>query len=187
MLRLSAKQKRLAERHAVFAVKLARRYCRQRRIRSGVDDVLASAYLGLVDAASRWDELRGVKFETFATRRILGQIAEDHRRFNQKRKAGRADVRIDSLNELNAALDGEHELGEAVGKPDAAFAEIDHADESAWLMRDLSEYEKRMYRQYHRDGLTMKAIGKREGYCESRISQMLKSIAEKLEATCSLK
>lgn len=45
-----------------------------------IQDLISSAYLGLVMAAAKYDESRGVKFETFASMRIRGAMIDDLRR-----------------------------------------------------------------------------------------------------------
>ena len=41
-----------------------------------VDDLTQQGYLGLVEAIDRFDENRGVKFETFSSRRIYGAMQD---------------------------------------------------------------------------------------------------------------
>ena len=41
-----------------------------------VDDLAQQGYMGLVDAIDRFDETRGVKFETFSSRRIYGAMQD---------------------------------------------------------------------------------------------------------------
>ena len=41
-----------------------------------VDDLAQQGYMGLVDAIDRFDEDRGVKFETFSSRRIHGAMQD---------------------------------------------------------------------------------------------------------------
>ncbi|MFL5457906.1 MAG: sigma-70 family RNA polymerase sigma factor, partial [Myxococcales bacterium] len=48
-----------------------------------MDDLVAAGMLGLIDAADRYDESRGIPFEAYSRRRIQGAIldvlrAEDH-------------------------------------------------------------------------------------------------------------
>lgn len=44
-----------------------------------MDDLCSAATLGLIDAAERFNPDRGVKFETFATRRMVGSILDQLR------------------------------------------------------------------------------------------------------------
>jgi RNA polymerase sigma factor for flagellar operon FliA len=69
---------------------------------------------------------------------------------------------------------------------DAEPAEILHRREMfAVIARELTEVERRLVRAYYFEGMTLKAIGKREGISESRVCQihgrMLDRLAERLE------
>jgi RNA polymerase sigma factor (sigma-70 family) len=60
-----------------------------RRVQSGrsrpleLDDALQDSYLGLADAAKRYDPDRGVGFVVFAKKRVEGAIIDEERRFHQ--------------------------------------------------------------------------------------------------------
>jgi RNA polymerase sigma-B factor len=63
---------RLVERYLPLARKLARRYHRYRR--EPLDDLMQVASLGLVKAARRYEEGRGVSFAAYATAIIEGEL-----------------------------------------------------------------------------------------------------------------
>ena len=44
-----------------------------------VDDLIQAGMIGLLDAASRYDELRGAQFETYAAQRIRGAMLDELR------------------------------------------------------------------------------------------------------------
>src|SRR5438045_3372226 len=61
-----------------------------------IDDLVAAGMLGLIDAADRYDESRGVPFEAYSRRRIEGAIldvlrAEDHLTRRERRTGREAD------------------------------------------------------------------------------------------------
>jgi len=61
-----------------------------------IDDLVAAGMLGLIDAAERWDESRGIPFEAYSRRRIQGAIldalrAEDHLTRRERRSGREAD------------------------------------------------------------------------------------------------
>jgi RNA polymerase sigma factor for flagellar operon FliA len=61
-----------------------------------VDDLVAAGMLGLIDAADRFDESRGIPFEAYSRRRIQGAIldalrAEDHLTRRERRNGREAD------------------------------------------------------------------------------------------------
>jgi len=69
-----------------------------------IDDLVAAGMVGLIDAADRYDESRGIPFEAYSRRRIQGAIldalrAEDHltrRERRMGREADRAEERMRS-------------------------------------------------------------------------------------------
>lgn len=44
-----------------------------------IDDIIQAGMMGLLDAASRYDEIHGAQFETFATQRIRGAMLDELR------------------------------------------------------------------------------------------------------------
>src|SRR4051794_15281662 len=61
-----------------------------------LDDLVAAGMLGLIDAADRFDESRGIPFEAYSRRRIQGAIldalrAEDHLSRRERRSGREAD------------------------------------------------------------------------------------------------
>jgi RNA polymerase sigma factor for flagellar operon FliA len=44
-----------------------------------IDDIIQAGMMGLLDAASRYDELHGAQFETYATQRIRGAMLDELR------------------------------------------------------------------------------------------------------------
>lgn len=63
-----------------------------------LDELVASGYLGLVEAAERYDPRRGASFSTFAYYRIRGAI------FDGLRKAGSSQKSIGSTARISAAV-----------------------------------------------------------------------------------
>ena len=76
-----------------------------------VDDLISAGTLGLLDAATRFDERRGVPFEAYARTRINGAIrdslrAEDHLTRSERRREREAGAAETSLRgELGRELD----------------------------------------------------------------------------------
>src|SRR6266513_2290151 len=59
---------------------LARRMAASMPNSIDVGDLVQDGVLGLIDAANRFDEGRGIKFETFAERRVRGAMIDALRR-----------------------------------------------------------------------------------------------------------
>jgi len=58
-----------------------------------VDDMIQAGMIGLLDAASRYDELRGAQFETYASQRIRGSMLDELRGADWLPRSMRSDMR----------------------------------------------------------------------------------------------
>src|SRR5438034_6737050 len=63
-----------------FVEQLARRVAATMPHSIDIGDLVQDGMLGLIDAACRFDEARGIKFETFAERRVRGAMIDALRR-----------------------------------------------------------------------------------------------------------
>ena len=63
-----------------FVEALARRMASSMPNTIDIGDLVQDGVLGLIDAAHRFDEERGIKFETFAERRVRGAMIDALRR-----------------------------------------------------------------------------------------------------------
>ena len=63
-----------------FVESLARRMASTMPHSIDLGDLVQDGVLGLIDAAHRFDESRGIKFETFAERRVRGAMIDALRR-----------------------------------------------------------------------------------------------------------
>src|SRR5512147_492965 len=62
--------------HLPFVEQLARRVAATMPHSIDIGDLVQDGVIGLIDAAHRFDEARGIKFETFAERRIRGAMID---------------------------------------------------------------------------------------------------------------
>lgn len=119
-----------------------------------IDELKSAAYMGLVDAANRFNPKLGVSFGLYAGIRISGEISDYLRElkwFNAA-KVEPLDITLEVSKE-ETTLSGEFE--KLVTKP-------------------LNAIGKRMLKSYYIDGRSMKEIGDEENISESRVSQILK-------------
>lgn len=58
-----------------------------------VDDMIQAGMIGLLDAAGRYDELRGAQFETYASQRIRGAMLDELRGADWLPRSMRSDMR----------------------------------------------------------------------------------------------
>jgi len=73
-----------------------------------VDDIIQAGMIGLLDAASRYDEFRGAQFETYAAQRIRGAMLDELRSADWLPRSMRRDMR-----RIEAAI---HRLQQQLGK-----------------------------------------------------------------------
>ena len=58
-----------------------------------IDDIIQAGMMGLLDAASRYDNLHGAQFETYATQRIRGAMLDELRQADWLPRSLRRDMR----------------------------------------------------------------------------------------------
>ncbi|MGV8933126.1 MAG: RNA polymerase sigma factor FliA [Gallionellaceae bacterium] len=58
-----------------------------------IDDLIQAGMIGLLDAAGRYDELRGAQFETYASQRIRGSMLDELRGADWLPRSMRSDMR----------------------------------------------------------------------------------------------
>ncbi len=133
-----------------FVEQLARRVAATMPHSIDVGDLVQDGVLGLIDAANRFDESRGIKFETFAERRVRGAMIDalrkdawprGVRRQRRELEAAREELRRElgcepSLADLAAKMGSdEKRLGRTIVRINAIestspLANNDHLDES---------------------------------------------------------
>ena len=91
-----------------FVEALARRMAASMPNSVDVGDLVQDGVLGLIDASHRFDEDRGIKFETFAERRVRGAMIDALRRDAWPRGVRRQRRELDAAREaLAATIDGD--------------------------------------------------------------------------------
>jgi RNA polymerase sigma factor for flagellar operon FliA len=100
-----------------FVQALARRMAASMPNSIDVGDLVQDGVLGLIDAAHRFDEARGIKFETFAERRVRGAMIDALRRDAWPRGVRRQRRELDAAREtLRRELGHEPSLPELAAK-----------------------------------------------------------------------
>src|SRR4051795_6228123 len=82
-----------------FVESLARRVASSMPHSIELGDLVQDGMLGLIDAAYRYDEARGIKFETFAERRVRGAMIDALRRDAWPRGVRRQRRELDAARE----------------------------------------------------------------------------------------
>lgn len=96
-----------------------------------VDDIIQAGMIGLLDAASRYDELRGAQFETYAAQRIRGAMLDELRQADWMPRSLRRDMR--RVEAVMSKL--QHRLGKAPSETEVAQE----------LGVPLTEYQQTLY------------------------------------------
>src|SRR5213082_2434388 len=106
-----------------FVEALARRMAASMPNSIDIGDLVQDGVLGLIDAAHRFDEARGIKFETFAERRVRGAMIDALRRDvghepsladlaarvgSDEKRLSRTIVRINTIESTSPLNTGEH-------------------------------------------------------------------------------
>lgn len=104
----------LVQQYSGLASYLARRSLAKAPAHQDAEDILSYAHHGLIDALQRFDLKQGVKFETYATRRISGAIVDGQRKQDPLARATRRKVKLveAAINELWERLQREPTLEE---------------------------------------------------------------------------
>jgi RNA polymerase sigma factor for flagellar operon FliA len=100
-----------------FVEQLARRVAATMPHSIDIGDLVQDGVIGLIDAAHRFDEARGIKFETFAERRIRGAMIDALRKDAWPRGVRRQRRELEAAREeLRRELGGEPSLADLAAK-----------------------------------------------------------------------
>ena len=97
-LRTESQQKRIAS-GLPFVEALARRLAASMPNSIDLGDLVQDGMIGLIDATNRFDEKRGIKFETFAERRVRGAMIDALRKDAWPRGVRRVRRELDAARE----------------------------------------------------------------------------------------
>lgn len=136
------------------------------------EDIYQVACLGLVLAVERFDTSKNVKFATFATPTVLGEIKKH---FRDK------GYFVLSL-EQEAFVDGETALLDVIGKEDDSLIMIENADMIDSALSALEEKEREFVRLRYYEECTQKQIADKWNVSQMQVSRYEKRILEKLRA-----
>ena len=113
-----------------------------------VDDIIQAGMIGLLEAAGRYDELRGAQFETFAAQRIRGAMLDELRQADWMPRSLRRDMRrieaaINLLQQRLGLPPSETEIARELGMPLTEFQQMLFESRGAQLM---------YYEDFHGEG-----------------------------------
>src|SRR5256886_17700253 len=96
---IAASQNRRIVAGLPFVEALARRMAASMPNSIDIGDLVQDGMLGLIDAAHRFDEARGIKFETFAERRVRGAMIDALRKDASPRGVRRPRRELDAARQ----------------------------------------------------------------------------------------
>jgi RNA polymerase sigma factor (sigma-70 family) len=136
-----------------------------------LSELKSAAYMGLIDAATKFDETKGV-FAMYARYRIHGEINDFLRKYSGSRKRHRItswslDVPTYSINFHQSSPISENLIAK-----DDGISRVDNDDSYKKIMKHLTPIQQKIIYSYYVLGLSMKEIGSKIGVCDSRISQI---------------
>jgi len=167
----TASQTQRVEAGLPFVEALARRMASTMPHSIDISDLVQDGVIGLIDAAHRFDDSRGIKFETFAERRIRGAMIDALRKDAWPRGVRRVRRELEAAREkLRAQLGHEPSLADlahAVGSDEkrlgktivrintiestSPFSSVENVDESQLPAVMLPAEPERPDAQYERD------------------------------------
>jgi RNA polymerase sigma factor (sigma-70 family) len=138
-----------------------------------IDELKSAAYMGLVDAASRFDNSRGIAFGVYARLRITGEMGDYLRQLNW-------------IGPTFDMMSLDTPIGESMTLVDVleekpAVRRNEFFDKAT---RPLTGIGRRIVRMYYEEDRTLKEIGAVEGISESRVSQILKENRRHMAQKC---
>ncbi len=177
---VAASQNRRVVAGLPFVEALARRMAASMPNSIDVGDLVQDGVLGLIDAAHRFDEDRGIKFETFAERRVRGAMIDALRRDAWPRGVRRQRRELDAAREsLRRELGHEPSLADLAARvgsdenaPDTAYEKRETRERVLAAIASLPWRERKVIGLYYYGEVTMKQIGSEIGVNESRVSQL---------------
>lgn len=104
-----------------------------------IDDIIQAGMMGLLDAASRYDEFHGAQFETYATQRIRGAMLDELREADWLPRSLRRDMRrieaaISRLQQKLGRSPNETEIAKELDMPLAEYQQLLQESRGAQLV-----------------------------------------------------
>lgn len=171
--------------HIPVARKIARRL--SRTLHGDYEEFESAAYLGLVEAATRYDPMKNDNFERWADTRIRGAIY-DYLRLqsrlpkDERTKRKEDPERVHTGPVFHTKQVGEDAIEDIPGPVRDPIEALSRRDVRA-LLAQLSEHHRRVMQLYYFDRLTDPRIGAQLGCTASRVCQIRQETCARIRAT----
>ncbi|OGT04049.1 MAG: RNA polymerase sigma factor FliA [Gallionellales bacterium RBG_16_57_15] len=134
--------------HAHLVKRIAHQMMSRLPLSVQIDDIIQAGMIGLLDAASRYDELHGAQFETYASQRIRGAMLDELRAADWLPRSLRRDMRrietaISQLQQKLGKPPNETEIAEQLEMPLAEYQHMLQESRGAQLV---------YYEDFHEEG-----------------------------------
>lgn len=156
----------LVLKHLSLAEKIAKSQFKRTPPQVSYDELQSAAYMGLVDAASRYDGKRD--FEVYASPRIFGEIKDYLRSLKWDR----------NINTLSSIPEGFDVAAEP--EPESFDEVLDDVTGSR-----VSPLAKNILRMYYGERLPISQIAEKANLSDARISQLIKQNVETIRLAMS--
>lgn len=167
----------LVELHVGFARSLVRKFASRLPISVDQDQLESDAYLGLMLSARSFDPSRGVQFQTYAAKRIWGQMLDGLRENTQFRRR----IPLPKIMSLQAVIRQDDDRSVTLGDTVAADTkpvgyEAETMDEVNSILRRLDVASRKHLTDRHVEGLQQKVLAHRLGITPSAMSERMKRV-----------
>ena len=137
------------------------------------DEYESEAMVALAQAALSYDPETGVRFKTFAYRRITGCFQDVSRNWVSQ-GCGRTREGMPETVSIHAPGIYDRTIDHQLASEDHPIGwEEEYQDEVRGLARRLPKANQEAFTAYHAMGLSMKLVAERIGISESRVSQII--------------
>jgi RNA polymerase sigma factor for flagellar operon FliA len=190
-----------------YVLKIARSIAASLSVNVEIDDLAGWGYLGLIEAATRYDASRGVAFRSYAHHRIRGAILDGLRwEFGAPSQRGASSCddaetaagRTELCADASYAWDDAHGDGEPRQRrqdelwPSRGGAAFDPPDKGTWLgevrvrleeaMEALTPLERMVVQHYYVNGETVQSLARELNLSKSWLSRVHSRALGKLRA-----
>lgn len=163
---LTNENQKLVLKHLIFAEKIAKIQFRKTPPRVQLDELISAAYMGLVDATTRYNGQSD--FESFARFRIIGEIKDYLRSLKWDR----------NTNNLFSIPEGYDVVAET--EPESFDDILDD-----FTRNRISSLAKQILRMYYGECLSIAIIAEKVNLSGARISQLLNQNMTTIRAACA--
>ena len=181
---MDKEKEKLVLNHIYLADKIAVQMFSKLKNKYSLDELKSSAYLGLIDAAEKYEVDNNKPFENFARKRIKGSILDevkDDKRYNVKRGVPHEQP-IQSLNSSSCKEDEKSmQFIDLVQAKEDYLNDLLIKNEIEKMLMCLDHREKEIITMYYFRNLTQQEISEFIGLKQPAVSKIIKRAIKKIK------